>query len=99
MVYQTPFHQSLLLFLSPFVVVNLSSAMSSSSSMSSMVARSIKHIQPTVLHTMKPGFTSRSLRVDYAMLMDPFVMLDNFWMARAIFPPHPHAGFLVVTYI
>jgi redox-sensitive bicupin YhaK (pirin superfamily) len=31
--------------------------------------------------------------------MDPFLMIDHFFMAEPFFPPHPHAGFSAVTYM
>jgi redox-sensitive bicupin YhaK (pirin superfamily) len=64
-----------------------------------MIARSVQHLQPTHLENLRPGFSTRSLRAPYETLMDPFVSLDHFWMDRAIFPPHPHAGFSAVTYM
>jgi redox-sensitive bicupin YhaK (pirin superfamily) len=30
---------------------------------------------------------------------DPFLVLSDFQMSRAYFPPHPHAGFSVMTYL
>jgi redox-sensitive bicupin YhaK (pirin superfamily) len=56
----------------------------------------------TSLKQMRPGFSSRSLRAGIHLpieLMDPFVILDNFWMDQPTFPPHPHAGFSAVTYM
>lgn len=31
--------------------------------------------------------------------IDPFIILTEFWMPTAFFPPHPHAGFSVMTYM
>ncbi len=31
--------------------------------------------------------------------IDPYIQLTNFWMPKAFFPPHPHAGFSVMTYM
>jgi redox-sensitive bicupin YhaK (pirin superfamily) len=42
--------------------------------------------------------------IDYAFsdqlgFLDPFLVLSDFQMSRAYFPPHPHAGFSVMTYL
>ncbi len=31
--------------------------------------------------------------------IDPFIILTDFYMPKAFFPPHPHAGFSVMTYL
>jgi redox-sensitive bicupin YhaK (pirin superfamily) len=41
------------------------------------------------------GFTAAGLRGE----LDPFISVDNFLMTQPTFPPHPHAGFNVLTYM
>lgn len=36
---------------------------------------------------------------DVASMLDPFIMVSFYEMATPTFPPHPHAGFSVATYI
>lgn len=46
------------------------------------------------------GFTSMSVGGALGeAAIDPFISLDYFEMSRPTFPPHPHAGFSVATYI
>ena len=44
------------------------------------------------------GFRNVNLTQELGTL-DPFIILTEFWMPRAFFPPHPHAGFSVMTYM
>ena len=44
------------------------------------------------------GFTDHNL-FDQLGSLDPFMNLDDFRMPQPFFPPHPHAGFSVMTYI
>jgi redox-sensitive bicupin YhaK (pirin superfamily) len=38
------------------------------------------------------GFEALGIRASGA-LIDPFLMVDHFWMSEPTFAPHPHAGF------
>jgi redox-sensitive bicupin YhaK (pirin superfamily) len=44
------------------------------------------------------GFRAVGLRGDTAQ-MDPYLMVDHYWMSQPTFGPHPHAGFSAVTYM
>ncbi|MGH1360719.1 MAG: pirin family protein [Burkholderiaceae bacterium] len=44
------------------------------------------------------GFRAQGIRGDDE-IMDPFLMVDHFWMSEPTFGPHPHAGFSAVTYL
>ena len=44
------------------------------------------------------GFTGANLDHQLGNL-DPFLILSEFYMDKAFFPPHPHAGFSVMTYM
>ena len=44
------------------------------------------------------GFHALGVRGDDE-LIDPFLMVDHFWMSQPTFGPHPHAGFSAVTYL
>jgi redox-sensitive bicupin YhaK (pirin superfamily) len=44
------------------------------------------------------GFLDHNL-FDQLGSLDPFINLDDFHMPQPFFPPHPHAGFSVMTYI
>lgn len=62
--------------------------------------RDIQEIGTSSRGPVTDGFTS--LSVGGALTeaaMDPFISLDYFEMSRPTFPPHPHAGFSVATYI
>jgi redox-sensitive bicupin YhaK (pirin superfamily) len=45
------------------------------------------------------GFRVRNLDPHQGLNLDPFLVMSDFWMSRAYFPPHPHAGFAVMTYV
>lgn len=46
------------------------------------------------------GFSSMSVGSALSeAVLDPFISFDYFEMSRPTFPPHPHAGFSVATYI
>lgn len=44
------------------------------------------------------GFKALGIRADTDVL-DPFLMVDHFWMSQPTFGAHPHAGFSAVTYM
>lgn len=44
------------------------------------------------------GFRAHGLRGSDRE-MDPFLMVDHYWMSEPTFGPHPHAGFSAVTYM
>jgi redox-sensitive bicupin YhaK (pirin superfamily) len=48
--------------------------------------------------SMGAGFRALGIRGDSA-LMDPYLMVDHYWMSQPTFGPHPHAGFSAVTYM
>jgi redox-sensitive bicupin YhaK (pirin superfamily) len=45
------------------------------------------------------GFRERTLDPNTGFRMDPFLVASDFGMNQAYFPPHPHAGFGVMTYV
>lgn len=45
------------------------------------------------------GFIDRTLSPQQGLNVDPFLVMSDFHMSRAYFPPHPHAGFAVMTYV
>lgn len=51
-----------------------------------------------LLQEQNQGFRAINLSEQIGNI-DPFIILTNFWMPRAFFPPHPHAGFSVLTYM
>jgi quercetin 2,3-dioxygenase len=51
-----------------------------------------------LLKEQNQGFRAINLSEQLESI-DPFIILTNFWMPRAFFPPHPHAGFSVMTYM
>lgn len=47
-----------------------------------------------------PGLTTRDLTFSqFRHQIDPFLVISQFDMRGPVFPPHPHAGFSVATYI
>jgi redox-sensitive bicupin YhaK (pirin superfamily) len=48
--------------------------------------------------SMGNGFRALGIRGDSAV-MDPYLMVDHYWMSQPTFGPHPHAGFSAVTYM
>jgi quercetin 2,3-dioxygenase len=68
-----------------------------------MTLRSVAQHQPLPANDAGGGFFSYNLqgqlRFADAGLLDPFLVLTDFQMPRAFFPPHPHAGFSVMTYM
>jgi redox-sensitive bicupin YhaK (pirin superfamily) len=44
------------------------------------------------------GFRANGLRGS-DQVMDPYLMVDHYWMSEPTFGPHPHAGFSAVTYM
>ncbi len=47
-----------------------------------------------------PGLAVRTLTSErFGARLDPFIMISHFDMSASVFPPHPHAGFSVATYI
>lgn len=46
------------------------------------------------------GFEAYGVRHhQFAGMIDPVIMIDDFYMREATFAPHPHAGFSAVTYM
>jgi redox-sensitive bicupin YhaK (pirin superfamily) len=45
------------------------------------------------------GFTDHTLSPERGLAIDPFLVLSDFEMPQPFFPPHPHAGFSVMTYM
>jgi redox-sensitive bicupin YhaK (pirin superfamily) len=45
------------------------------------------------------GFTDYTLSPERGLAIDPFLVLSDFQMPQPFFPPHPHAGFSVMTYM
>jgi redox-sensitive bicupin YhaK (pirin superfamily) len=63
----------------------------------------MKHLtisQPLTVQTLKhgSGFKALGIRGETDVL-DPFLMVDHFWMSQPTFGAHPHAGFSAVTYM
>ncbi|MDX2237120.1 MAG: pirin-like C-terminal cupin domain-containing protein [Hyphomonadaceae bacterium] len=51
-------------------------------------------------HRHGPGLTTTDLSADVVgQPLDPFIVVSLYDMAGPTFPPHPHAGFSVATYI
>lgn len=50
------------------------------------------------LSEQSQGFRNVNLTQELGNI-DPFIVLTEFWMPKAFFPPHPHAGFSVMTYM
>ncbi len=63
--------------------------------MSAITIRQRLDVQP-----MKHGTSLQTfgIRGDYSA-MDPFLMVDHYYMTAPTFGPHPHAGFSAVTYM
>jgi redox-sensitive bicupin YhaK (pirin superfamily) len=65
-----------------------------------MTLRTIRRIAPAPVSRMGPGLSTRDAGAE--MLgedMDPFIMVSLYEMTGPTFPPHPHAGFAVATYM
>jgi redox-sensitive bicupin YhaK (pirin superfamily) len=45
------------------------------------------------------GFSDYTLSPESGLAIDPFLVLSDFEMPQPFFPPHPHAGFSVMTYM
>lgn len=45
------------------------------------------------------GFSDYTLSPQTGLNIDPFLVLSDFEMPQPFFPPHPHAGFSVMTYM
>jgi quercetin 2,3-dioxygenase len=56
-------------------------------------AKAIVHLQE-----QNQGFRATNLSQQLGSI-DPFIILTDFFMPKAFFPPHPHAGFSVMTYM
>lgn len=56
-------------------------------------AQRIVHLQE-----QNQGFSATNLSEQLGNI-DPFIILTDFFMPKAFFPPHPHAGFSVMTYM
>jgi redox-sensitive bicupin YhaK (pirin superfamily) len=58
------------------------------------------HITHLPIHLLNigAGFNADGIRGSNAV-MDPYLMVDHFWMTQPTFGAHPHAGFSAVTYL
>ena len=65
-----------------------------------MTDRTIKNIKPLRNDHQGDGFKTWDMNEPAgAHDIDPFILVSLFEMSAPIFPPHPHAGFAVATYI
>lgn len=65
-----------------------------------MSRRSIVRIATALKHHHGPGLATTDIGVgELGELIDPFLVVSLYDMAGPTFPPHPHAGFSVATYI
>jgi redox-sensitive bicupin YhaK (pirin superfamily) len=65
-----------------------------------MTPRSIHSIVRPPRERHGPGLVTTDLGgAELGPLMDPFIVVSYYEMAGPTFPPHPHAGFSVATYI
>jgi redox-sensitive bicupin YhaK (pirin superfamily) len=62
-------------------------------------SRSIKATASMNFRRMSPDFAAYSPRSSLNVDLDPFINFDEFHMSAPTFPPHPHAGFSVMTYL
>ena len=60
--------------------------------------RSLAQREPVPRSDAGEGFVSYNLS-DQLGSLDPFLILTDFHMPQPLFPPHPHAGFSVATYL
>lgn len=65
-----------------------------------MTHRTIRAIVEAPVSRHGPGLTTQDITPDIlGPDMDPFIVVSLYDMAGPTFPPHPHAGFSVATYI
>jgi redox-sensitive bicupin YhaK (pirin superfamily) len=63
-------------------------------------ARSVLDITPLPEQRLGPGLAIRDARLDaIGPDLNPFIAVSLYSMSGPTFPPHPHAGFMVATYI
>jgi redox-sensitive bicupin YhaK (pirin superfamily) len=63
-----------------------------------MNSLAIEHRLLTQRFSHGEGFRAIGVRGDSDVL-DPFLMVDHYWMSQPTFGAHPHAGFSAVTYM
>ncbi|MDX2104168.1 MAG: pirin family protein [Alphaproteobacteria bacterium] len=57
-------------------------------------------VTPLRTQTAGRGSGFRAIRVSGpTSALNPFLMVDHFWMSEPTFPAHPHAGFAAITYM
>ena len=61
--------------------------------------RSVKSSATMQQQALGQHLTSYGLRGSINDQLDPILVFDEFHMSRPTFPPHPHAGFSVMTYV
>jgi redox-sensitive bicupin YhaK (pirin superfamily) len=65
-----------------------------------MTLRAVHSIVRPQRHQHGPGLVTTDLGdAELGALLDPFIAVSYYEMAGPTFPPHPHAGFSVATYI
>jgi hypothetical protein len=63
-----------------------------------MLEKKVNHITPLEFKENQDGF--RSIDLNHSdFQIDPILVFTEFHMDRPIFPPHPHAGISVMTYM
>ncbi len=63
-------------------------------------ARSVVAVDTLAERRLGPNLVTRDAQLgDSSPELDPFLMVSLYAMRGATFPPHPHAGFMVATYI
>lgn len=64
------------------------------------VARSVQAVDTLPERRLGPNLVTRDAQLGAnSPDLDPFLMVSLYAMRGATFPPHPHAGFMVATYI
>ena len=64
------------------------------------VARSVVAVDTLAERRLGPNLATRDTQLGaHSPDLDPFLMVSLYAMRGATFPPHPHAGFMVATYI
>ncbi|MBN8489942.1 MAG: pirin family protein [Burkholderiales bacterium] len=64
------------------------------------VARSVAAVDTLAERRLGPNLVTRDAQLSATSPdLDPFLMVSLYAMRGATFPPHPHAGFMVATYI
>lgn len=63
-------------------------------------ARSVLAVETLAERRLGPNLVTRDVQLGtHSPDLDPFLMVSLYAMRGATFPPHPHAGFMVATYI